>query len=175
MKAEFERLLDEERERAEKDAAKKAEKRIALEMAASQELLKEQAKELEEARRNEVAMRRRERELEERQADLEVTIERTRADERTKLVDETQQRVAEEHRLKDAEKERQLADMRRQIEDLKRKAEQGSQQLQGEVGEAEIEALLRSSFPSDDIRPIGQGVRGADLHQVVLDARGMKS
>jgi len=113
MKAEFERRLDDERERVEKDAAKKAEKRIALEMAASQELLKEQAQELEEARRNEVVMRRRERELEKRQADLEVTIERTLAGERTKLVEETQQRVAEEHRLKDAEKERQLTDMRK--------------------------------------------------------------
>jgi len=175
MKAEFERRLDDERERVEKDAAKKAEKRIALEMAASQELLKEQAQELEEARRNEVVMRRRERELEKRQADLEVTIERTLAGERTKLVEETQQRVAEEHRLKDAEKERQLTDMRRQIEDLKRRADQGSQQLQGEAGEEQLESMLRGAFPMDEIAGIGQGVRGADIHQVVLDARGMKS
>jgi hypothetical protein len=72
------------------DAAKKAEKRLAYEMAAAQEQLKEQAKELDEARRNEIAMRRRERELEKRQADLEVTIERTLAGERTKLIEETQ-------------------------------------------------------------------------------------
>jgi len=95
--------------------------------------------------------------------------------ERARLIAETQERLTEEHRLKDAEKERQLADMRRQIEDLKRKAEQGSQQLQGEVGEEELERLLRNSFPSDDIRAIGQGVRGADLHQIVIDSRGRKS
>ncbi len=79
-----------------------------------------------------------------------------------------------EHRLKDAEKNRQLSELRRQIEDLKRRAEQGSQQLQGEVGEEELETLLRSSFPSDDISAIGQGVRGADLHQIVIDSRGRK-
>jgi hypothetical protein len=174
MKAEFERRLEDECARAEKEAAKKAEKRIALEMAAAQELLKEQAKELEEAKRNEVAMRRRERDLERRQADLEVTIERTLADERAKVVEDTQRRIAEEHRLKDAEKERQLADMRRQIEDLKRRADQGSQQLQGEAGEDELESMLRGAFPTDDINGIGQGVRGADIHQVVLDARGLK-
>jgi hypothetical protein len=126
---------------------------------------------LDEARRNELAMRKRERELERKQQDLELEMERKLGQERARLVADTQERLAEEHRLKDAEKERQLADMRRQIEDLKRKAEQGSQQLQGEVGEEELEALLRSSFPSDDIRPIGQGVRGADLHQIVVDAR----
>ena len=175
MKAEFERRLEDERERAVQDGAKKAEKRLAHEMAAAHEQLKEQAKELDEARRNEIAMRRRERELEKRQADLEVTIERTLAGERTKLIEETQERIAEEHRLKDAEKERQLGDMRRQIEDLKRRADQGSQQLQGEAGEEQLESMLRAAFPVDDINGIGQGVRGADIHQVVLDPRGLKS
>ena len=70
---------------------------------------------------------------------------------------ETQKRVTDQHRLKDAEKERQLAEMRRQIEDLKRKAEQGSQQLQGEAGEDAIELMLRTSFPCDDINPVGAG------------------
>ncbi len=72
-------------------------------------------------------------------------------------------------------RKQQLADMRRQIEDLKRKAEQGSQQLQGEAGEGELESILRANFPSDEISAIGQGVRGADVHQIVLDARGRKS
>ena len=105
----------------------------------------------------------------------ELTVAREIDKERTRLVTETQERLADEHRLKDAEKERQLGDMRRQIEDLKRKAEQGSQQLQGEAGEGELESLLRANFPSDEISAIGQGVRGADVHQVVIDPRGRKS
>jgi hypothetical protein len=65
--------------------------------------------------------------------------------------------------------------MRRQIEDLKRKAEQGSQQLQGEAGEAELESSLRAAFPWDDITAVAQGVRGADLHQIVIDTRGLRA
>ena len=120
-------------------------------------------------------MRKREREFERKQQELELTVAREIDKERTRLVTETQERLADEHRLKDAEKEKQLGDMRRQIEDLKRKAEQGSQQLQGEAGEGELESLLRANFPSDEISAIGQGVRGADVHQVVIDPRGSKS
>jgi hypothetical protein len=50
--------------------------------------------------------------------------------------------------------------MRRQIEDLKRKAEQGSQQLQGEASEIELESLLRANFPSDEIKRHRSGSPG---------------
>ena len=172
VKADYERQLAEELEGARKEAAKAAEKKSALELAALKDELGAQAKELAEARKLEFAMHKRERELERKQQDLELTVERKLSEERTRIVEETQGRIAEQHRLKDAEKERQLSDMRRQIEDLKRKAEQGSQQLQGEAGEAELEAVLRSTFPFDDVKPVAQGVRGADIHQVVVDPRG---
>jgi len=174
LRDEYERKLDADRDRVEKDAARRAEKKLAHELGGLKEQLKEQAREIEEARRVELALRKREQALERRQADLEVTIARTLAEERAKLVAETQERAADQHRLKDAEKERQLAEMRRQIEDLKRKADQGSQQLQGEAGEEELETILRQAFPMDDISGIGQGIRGADIHHVVVDARGAK-
>ena len=104
-----------------------------------------------------------------------MTVARKLDEERIRLVAETQARLGEQHRLKDAEKERQLADMRKQIEDLKRKAEQGSQQVQGEAGEQELEASLRMAFPCDEFTPIAQGLRGADLHQIVIDGRGARS
>ena len=179
LRAEIEESLrqqfDEDLQRAQKDASRKAEKRVAQELAALRDQIKEQTKDLDDAHRIELALRKRERELEGKQQDLELEVARQLGKERTRLVAETQERLAEEHRLKDAEKERQLSDMRRQIEDLKRKAEQGSQQMQGEVGEEELETLLRASFPSDEISAIGQGIRGADLHQVVIDARNRKS
>lgn len=171
---ELRRELDDDLRRAEKEAAKKAEKKLAQELAALKDQLKDQSRELDEARQLELALRKREREMEKTKADLEVTVARTLDAERAKLVADTQQRLADEHRLKDAEKERQLADMRRQIEDLKRKAEQGSQQTQGEAGEDELEATLRASFPQDDISGVGQGVRGADIHQIVIDQRGAR-
>jgi hypothetical protein len=113
--------------------------------------------------------------LERQQADLELTVARAIADARATLVTEIEERAAEQHRLKDTEKDRQLADMRRQIEDLKRRADQGSQQLQGEAGEEALESILRSAFPADDISGIGQGIRGADIHQVIVDSRGVRS
>lgn len=49
-----------------------------------------------------------------------------------------------------------------------RKAEQGSQQLQGEVQEPELEALLSGTFPQDTIEPVPKREHGGDmLHRVV--------
>lgn len=163
---------EQELERVEKDAAKKAEQKLARQLAVLQDQLKDQTREIDEARRVELELRKRERELEKKHADLEVTVARTLDRERTTLVADAQARLAEEHRLKDEERERQLAGMRRQIEDLKRKADQGSQQIQGEAGEERLEAMLLDAFPMDDIRGIGPGVRGADLHQIVAGSRG---
>ena len=174
LRANYQRRLEEDLQRAQTEAAKKAEKKVAQELAGLKDQVKDQAKDLEEARRLELAMRKRERELERKQHELELHVAREIDKERARLVTETQERLADEHRLKDAEKEKQLGDMRRQIEDLKRKAEQGSQQVQGEAGEGELESLLRANFPLDEISTIGQGVRGADVHQVVIDPRGSK-
>lgn len=67
-----------------------------------------------------------------------------------------------------SKKETQLIGMQRQIEDLRRKAEQGSQQLQGESLELELETLLRRRFPEDQIDRILKGEYGGDLLQQVF-------
>jgi hypothetical protein len=38
----------------------------------------------------------------------------------------------------------------------------------------ELEAKLRAAFPFDDIMPVAEGVRGADLRQMVVDSRGTR-
>ncbi len=172
LRSQFAQQLQDDLARVQGEAARAAEKKSGQELAALKEQLNDQCRELDEARKLELAIRKRERELQRRQEDLELTVERKLDEERTRLVTEAQKRLTDEHRLKDAEKERQLFEMRRQIEDLKRKAEQGSQQLQGEAGEDAIEAMLRASFPCDAVNPVAQGVRGADIHQVVIDSRG---
>jgi hypothetical protein len=174
LREEFQARRDEDVARAEKDAAKRAETRVGEELAELREQLKEQAAQIADARRVELSLRKRERELEKQQADMEVSIARTLDAERAKLVSDAETRIAEQHRLKEGEKDRQLADMRRQIEDLKRKADQGSQQTQGEAGEERLETLLRDAFPQDEITGIGQGLRGADLHQIVVNSRGAR-
>ncbi len=58
--------------------------------------------------------------------------------------------------------------MQRQIEELRRKVEQGSQQLQGEVQELELERLLCEQFPFDQIAPVPKGEFGGDVIQHVM-------
>ena len=70
------------------------------------------------------------------------------------------------------EKEETITAMQKQIEDLKRRAEQGSQQLQGEVQELELENLLRAKFPFDTIEPVPKGEFGGDALQRVVSASG---
>ncbi len=174
VKGEYEQKLAEDVRRAGEEATRKAQEKASQQFAALNEQLEEQARALEDARNQELALRRRERELEREKANLELTVARTLEEERAKLVDDAKKQFADEHQLKDAEKERQLTDLRRQIEDLKRKAEQGSQQAQGEAGEEALEGTLRANFPFDDISGIGQGVRGGDIHQIVFDQRGTR-
>jgi hypothetical protein len=66
-------------------------------------------------------------------------------------------------RLKVTEKDQVIQSMQRQIEELRRKAEQGSQQLQGEVQELELESMLGSAFVYDTPRV---------LHRVVMNQTG---
>jgi hypothetical protein len=70
------------------------------------------------------------------------------------------------------EKEQTITSMQKQIEELKRRAEQGSQQLQGEVQELELESLLSGKFPLDQIQPVAKGEYGGDVLQLVTSPLG---
>ena len=98
---------------------------------------------------------------------MEIDVARRIDDERQKIIDKISEEAQERHRLKDAEKEKQMTDMRKQIEDLKRKAEQGSQKMQGEILELDLEDALRREFPFDIIDSVAPGIRGADIVQAV--------
>ena len=106
---------------------------------------------LAEAENAELALRREQRALEEERNKLELEVERRVQAERRLVREATQREEEEAHRLKLAEKEQVIDGMRRQIEDLRRKVDQGSQQLQGEVQELELESILRTAFPADQI------------------------
>jgi hypothetical protein len=168
----YEKEIEQARVTAEKETARRTERRLASELADLKDQLKERSDALDVARQQERSLRTRERELERQKSDLELTVARTLDAERARLVADAQQRLTEQHRLKDAEKDKQLADLRHQIDDLRRKADVGSQQRQGEAGEGEVESMLRDRFPMDDVSAVAPGVRGADIHHVVLGAGG---
>jgi hypothetical protein len=70
------------------------------------------------------------------------------------------------------EKEQTITSMQHQIEELKRRAEQGSQQLQGEVQELELESILRAKFPLDILEPVPKGEYGGDLLHKIINSQG---
>ena len=74
--------------------------------------------------------------------------------------------------MMEAEYKKKIEDAQKANEDLRRKLEQGSQQLQGEVLELEIEHTLTDSFRHDRIEEVKKGVRGADLLQTVCTPSG---
>jgi hypothetical protein len=144
----------------------------AKELTELQELLNDRNTKLKEAQSSQAEMVRKQRELDDAKRELDLTIER-RVQENISAVREKAKLEAEETlKLRITEREHQISSMARQIEDLKRKAEQGSQQLQGEAQEIELEQVLRSSFPLDSIDPIPKGESGADVLQKVVTSGG---
>jgi len=78
-------------------------------------------------------------------------------------------------KFKVMEKDQTIASMQQKIEELKQKADQGSQQLQGEVQELELENILRAKFPFDVIDPVAKGEFGGDVLQRVISPTGQQS
>lgn len=161
-----------ERETLKQEAKKEAESAILIELKDMKEQIVERDKKIEKFQNNELEFRKKMRELEEQKKNVDLEVER-KIDERRKEIEQKSiEMFTEQHRLKDLEKDKKMSDMLRTIEDLKRKAEQGSMQTQGEVLELDLEALLKTRFPVDEIEPVPKGMRGADILQKVYSRNG---
>ncbi len=132
----------------------------------------EKDKKIEEFIKNEMEIRKKTARLEEEKKEIELKAQRKLDEERKKISDESYKKAQEENRLKDLEHQKKESDYLKQIEELKRKMQQGSQQLQGEVLELELENLLKREFPYDEIKEVPKGVKGADIQQVVKNNFG---
>jgi hypothetical protein len=168
-----------ERNRIATEEAKKA--KLALqadldqkirELSDLQVLLQQRDVKLAEAQQAQAELIRKQRELDDAKRELDLTVEK-RVQEGLVVTREQAKKEAEEgYKFKVLEKEQTLASMQKQIEELKRKAEQGSQQLQGEVQELELEALLGATFPRDTLQPVPKGEHGGDVLQIVIGPLG---
>jgi hypothetical protein len=133
-----------------------------------QEVLKQRDAKLAEAQKAQAELIRKERELDDAKREFDLRIEKRVQADLGAARDKAKKEAEEELKLKVMEKDQTITAMQRQIEDLKRRAEQGSQQLQGEVQELELEALLTGKFPRDTIQPVAKGEFGGDvLHRVL--------
>ena len=185
-----EKIKKELREKATEWAEKKSEEK-------SEEKLRERDREMEDMRarlaemlrrreeetQTELELRKKNRELEERAASAEIEIMR-RIDEERKKITETY-KIEQDHILEEKlrmareeyqetilKKDKELESVKKAAEDLRRKAEQGSQQMQGEIRENDLRDTLSTRYPEDRIDDVPQGVRGADLVHTIRDSRG---
>lgn len=183
-----ERIIDErvsekvklERASIAADEAKKAKASIASdldkktnELAELQEVLQQRNEKLAEAQKSQADLLKKQRELDDEKRELNLTIEKRVQISLTEVREKAKKEAEDILNLKVSEREEQIASMQRQILVLKRKSEQGSQQLQGEVLELELEEMLRSKFPFDTIEPVAKGEFGGDVVQRVVSPTGL--
>lgn len=132
-----------------------------------------------EANKREAEFLEKERHFKNKEAEMELNIQRKLNEERQKMAEEIHkneasriEQIQQEFQFKLAEKEKQLDDQKKLVDQMKQKAEQGSMQLQGEVQELLLEKLLANTFPFDKIEEVGKGVKGADCVQIIRNHIG---
>ena len=168
------RIVAEEAKKAQLIAAHDVEQK-SNEIKVLNQVLKQRDEKLAEAQKAQADVIRQQRELDDAKRELDLTVEKRIQAGLAATREQARKEVEEQQKLKVAEKEQTILAMQKQIEELKRRAEQGSQQLQGEVQELELENILRAKFPFDTIEPVPKGEFGGDALQRVVSASGQAS
>ncbi|PLS82062.1 DUF2130 domain-containing protein, partial [Candidatus Saccharibacteria bacterium] len=111
---------------------------------------------------------------EERRAKENVQLEMQKklAEEEGKIREAATKEADEKQRLNLAARDKTISDLQRALDEAQRKAAQGSQQLQGEIMELDLETELTNTFRDDEVNPIAKGTRGGDIRQAVRSPRG---
>jgi hypothetical protein len=180
--AQVEEKLKKDRTRIAAEESKKAQQAAAVDLEQKtrevfdlQEVLKSREAKLAEAQKAQAELIKQQRALDDAMRELDLTVEKRVQSSLAATRQQAKKEAEEEQKLKVMEKEQTIAAMQKQIEELKRRAEQGSQQLQGEVQELELENLLRSKFPFDAVEPVPKGEYGGDILQRVMSSGGQLS
>jgi hypothetical protein len=140
----------------------------AKEIAELNAVLKSRDEKLAEAQKAQAQLLVKQRELDDAKREMELTIEKRISDSLAKTREQARKEAEESLSLKLIEKETMIASMQQKIEELKKKAEQGSQQLQGEALELQLEQLIAGKFPHDTVTPVPKGEHGGDIVQKVM-------
>lgn len=173
LRSERARLIAEESKKAKLAAAAELDGK-SRELAELQEVLKARDQKLAEAQKAQAELIKKQRELDDAKRELELTVEKRVQEGLTDVRAQAKREAEESLKLKVMEKDQTIASMQQKIEELKQKAEQGSQQMQGEVQELELENLLRAKFPFDMIDPVPKGEFGGDVLQRVVSQGGQE-
>lgn len=139
------------------------------------ETLKSQKEELLNARKEKLAFQEKIDDLKEREEQLELEVKEKMILERNKIKEDVQKAEQQKHYLELKQRDELVNNLKTQLDTMKRQAEQGSMQSQGEILELEIERLLVSAFPLDDIVEVKKGANGADCMQIVKNQNGKQA
>ena len=165
------RIIDEETKKAKKavssDLAQKEK-----DLAELQAVIENNQEKLAEAQSAQANIIKKERELDDARREIELTVEKGIRDKLIETRERAKREAEESLKLNIAEKDQTISSMQSKIEDLIKKADQGSQQLQGEVQELELEENLRREFSLDVIEPVPKGEFGGDVVQRVVSVSG---
>lgn len=162
-------IQDKLKDELSKEITEKAEVESNKKLKVLEEEIEAKDKKLSEFREQELELRKKMLAFEEDKKNYEIEMQRKLDNERNKIKEELSKEGDEKNRLKVAEKDKVIDDLKKQMEEMRRKADQGSQQSQGEVFELQFEQLLRTEFPLDEILPVGKGITGCDVIQIVRD------
>lgn len=174
LQSERQRIINEESQKAKQAAANEIDSKT-RELAELNDVLKARDAKLAEAQQAQAGLIKKQRELDDAKRELELTVAKRIQDGLAEVRAQAKREAEDSLNLKVLEREQTIAAMQQKIEELKRKAEQGSQQLQGEVQEMELEAMLRAKFPYDSIEPVAKGEYGGDALQRVISPTGQTS
>lgn len=144
----------------------------AREIAELNGVLKARDEKLAEAQKAQAQLIVKQRELDDAKREMDLTIEKRISESLGRTREQAKREAEESLSLKLIEKETTIASMQQKIEELKKKAEQGSQQLQGEALELQLESILAAKFPHDRIEPVPKGEHGGDILQRVITPTG---
>jgi hypothetical protein len=171
--------LEVERKQMAAQEAERAKRQVSAELESQASELKDREARLESlsgklkaAQEQEAEFLRQKRALDDERRELKLKVERQVQQELEAVRRQAQHQVEEQTQLKLQDKDSKIEGLLQKINELQRKAEQGSQQAQGEVLEAQAEQQLRARFPMDEIQPVAKGQFGGDLLHTVRDATG---
>jgi hypothetical protein len=172
---EFDERLAEARAQLEEKAKKQAEESVTVELKDLRAQLDERSQQLDTARKQELDLRKRQRELEAREKNQELELARKLDEERQKIWREAASKSDEQNLMRMREKDLLMEQLKGQIEELKKRVEQGPQQRQGEAQELVLDDRLRAQFPFDEIEAVAKGRKGGDVIQRVRDNVGRQA
>ncbi len=174
IEAQVSARLAEQRSTVEREITAKAKQRLDAELAKRdaerldlEHVLKAQGDKLAEAQVAQREALRKQRELDEKIRGADLAAEKRAAELVAPQIERARKDADEAARLRMAEKDKVIEAQKAQLAEAQRKLEQGSQQLQGEVQELDLEKRLREAFPRDTIEPVPKGQFGGDaVHRV---------